>query len=629
MPLCPGQRDIEEATLFLEGTGRVGRQFAGEEALFQSGNDHGGELEALGGMNCHHAHLVGILVCIVAVEVRGEARFLQVVAEKYATALLPVVGHEERYAVEHLLQVLLSRQVLGVVPAEDVVSQSAFYCHVEGECMGIVGSHVPVEVGYHVAEGSELLPCLPLKGLRDGGQFSPPLEGLGEAFQHIPNARARLCCCVEQLADGCVADAAGRLVDDASERFLVVGIGREAEVAEQVLDFLALIERHAGIDVIGYAVPQEAVLYLAALCIGAIEHCYAAIWHSGPMQPLHLAGDDVGLVAVAVGFVADEWSAHFLLAEDALLYLLAVVADEAAGCVHDGLRGAIVALELEESGSGVCLTEVEDIVDVGSAEAVDALGIVAYHADALPLACQEPDDLMLGEVRVLVLIDQHEVEAFLPGVGHVGIAAQQQPGVQQQVVEVHRIRLLQAFLVAAVDVGGQRAMHHAVAFAEFLHRIVSGGEHQSVLCIGDAVLHAGGLIDLFVEVHLADDEFEEAEAVGGVVDGVVRLIAKSLAFYAEDAGEDAMEGAHPEGCCLLGRDKLGYAVAHLAGGLVREGQGQYVPGLHALFQEVGYLVGEDARLAAACSCNDKRGGIVAEHRFALAGIEFFEVQVFI
>ena len=47
----------------------------------------------------------------------------------------------------------------------------------------------------------------------------------------------------------------------------------------------------------------------------------------------------------------------------------------------------------------------EDIVDVGSPEAVDALCIVAHDADALPLVGEEPDNLMLCEVRVLILID--------------------------------------------------------------------------------------------------------------------------------------------------------------------------------------------------------------------------------
>ena len=183
--------------------------------------------------------------------------------------------------------------------------------------------------------------------------------------------------------------------------------------------------------------------------------------------------------------------------------------------------------------------------------------------------------------------------------------------------------LLAAFLVAPVYLGREGALRELVALAELAYGPIAGGQDEVVLGRRDAVLYGTGLVDLLVERHLADDELQQAQAVGRVVDGIVGVVAQPVAFDAKDAGEDAVERAHPERGGLLGGDKRGDAVAHLAGRLVREGQGQDVPGVHALLQEIGYLISEDARLAAARTGYDQRRRIRAEHGLALVGVEVF------
>ena len=45
-----------------------------------------------------------------------------------------------------------------------------------------------------------------------------------------------------ELRDGRLADATGGIVDDALERLLVVGVDHDAEVGDDVLHLLALVE---------------------------------------------------------------------------------------------------------------------------------------------------------------------------------------------------------------------------------------------------------------------------------------------------------------------------------------------------------------------------------------------------
>jgi hypothetical protein len=63
------------------------------------------------------------------------------------------------------------------------------------------------------------------------------------------------------------------------------------------------------------------------------------------------------------------------------------------------------------------------------------------------------------------------------------------------------------------------------------------------------------------------------------------------------------------------------ALAHLAGGLVGEGDGEDAPGGHALFEELGDAVGDDARLAGARAGEDQqRRAAVVDGRL-LFGVE--------
>jgi len=82
-----------------------------------------------------------------------------------------------------------------------------------------------------------------------------------------------------------------------------------------------------------------------------------------------------------------------------------VFIDQAVGRLHDVARRAVVAFELEEAILRVGVFEAQHVVDVGAAEGVDALRVVAHDADVAVLLAEALDDEVLGEVGVLILVD--------------------------------------------------------------------------------------------------------------------------------------------------------------------------------------------------------------------------------
>ena len=109
------------------------------------------------------------------------------------------------------------------------------------------------------------------------------------------------------------------------------------------------------------------------------------------------------------------------------------------------------------------------------------------------------DDLVLGHVGVLVLVDQDVLESLAIVLEHVGVLAEQLDDLHQQVVEVHRPGLLKAGLVLGVyvgvlaleDVGGPRG------------RLRRGRSARS--STSDQAVHAAGREALRVEAEIADD----------------------------------------------------------------------------------------------------------------------------
>ena len=204
---------------------------------------------------------------------------------------------------------------------------------------------------------------------------------------HLPEAHMVLVGTVCQLHDSCGTDATSRIVDDALDGLLIVGVSHHSEVCDDVLDFLALIETQSAINAIRNALLSEFLLEATALRIGTIEDGKILIFIVFlTLDALDVLSHDDRLLLVAIGWLILYLFALGILAVHILRYLVAVVLDQAVGCLHDGLGGAIILLQLEEFGIWQLLLIVEDIVDVGTTETVDALRVITHgtHTQFFP-----------------------------------------------------------------------------------------------------------------------------------------------------------------------------------------------------------------------------------------------------
>src|SRR2546426_5402472 len=110
---------------------------------------------------------------------------------------------------------------------------------------------------------------------------------------------------------------------------------------------------------------------------------------------------------------------------------------------HDGarhaqnvLRGAVILLEFDGSGSRKVFLETQYVSYIRSAKLVNGLVFVSNDED-IPVARREQaEELVLGPVRVLILVDQDVAKPVAVVVAPGRIAREQLDGLEQEVVKI-------------------------------------------------------------------------------------------------------------------------------------------------------------------------------------------------
>lgn len=229
------------------------------------------------------------------------------------------------------------------------------------------------------------------------------------------------------------------------------GLMTNPDIGQQILDLLVVVERAPLVDTVGYRPAAQGVLEHERLVVGAVEHSHVAPHRAALAHPVPDIHDHLlGLLAVGVGLEHPDRLAQVAFREAVLLHAFGVADDDRVGRLDDGARRAVVLFQLEGQGLGEVLAEREDIFDLGAPERIDRLSVVADHAYFGVGFREAADDDVLGIVGVLILVHEDVAELLLVAGQHVGAVPQQDVGLQEQVVEIHRSVAAAALAVGVV-----------------------------------------------------------------------------------------------------------------------------------------------------------------------------------
>ena len=218
---------------------------------------------------------------------------------------------------------------------------------------------------------------------------------------------------------------------------------------------------------------------------------------------------------------------------------------QAVGGRNDGLRRAVVLLQLKEFGPLVHLRKLQDILDVRPSEGINTLSIIAHYTYLLVFAGELEHNAMLGIIGILILVHQHISELRSILYAYLRIISEKEESMHQQIIEVHGITLSTSLPITTVNVANGWHLGFHVCLYNRRIRSVSIRQDEVILGIADATLHITRLVNLVIQLHFFNDALDQTLRIRSVIDGKIGGETDSLCLHTENARENGMESPHP------------------------------------------------------------------------------------
>ena len=271
-------------------------------------------------------------------------------------------------------------------------------------------------------------------------------------------------------------------------------------------------------------------------------------------------------------------------------------------------------------GAGEAPLKAQDVFDVGAPEFVNGLIVVAHHAEIPVSGGHHPQKLELHRVGVLILVHHDIVETLLIPCQHLGKFPEELHGPKQKVVEIQSVVFLQLFFVFLIEPGD-------VPFPEV--RRLPGIKFCVLHLIfrsGDLRQHSPLPVHLGVQIQGLDHLLHEGPLIVPVVNGKIPLISETVDVPAQDPHAHGMEGGDKNVLAAASQHGV-HPLPHLSRRLVGKGNGQDLPGHHALFDEPGDPVGQHPGLSGTGSRQNQKRALLVENRLPLPVIQFCKRRI--
>ena len=279
------------------------------------------------------------------------------------------------------------------------------------------------------------------------------------------------------------------------------------------------------------------------LGVHAVQDCVIAPGSAPAVSGHDLRRYLTGLVMLVIGNVELNGLSPVAVCPKLLALAPGIVADDGVCRVEYARGAAVVLLKADDAAVFVFILKGQYVLYRCAAEFIDALVVIAHNADIAPAARELRCKQVLEPVGILIFVDEHIFEAFLPVFADVVVLVEELNGIIDKVVKVHRA-------------GGEGAAGvFGIDLRYFYPAGVSRGPRPGgILLCGQAfVLSPAYLgkqharrIALIVKIKVLQYALYKAHTVGGIVDGKALREAEAFCVTAEDAHTGRMEGGGPD-----------------------------------------------------------------------------------
>ena len=420
-------------------------------------------------------------------------------------------------------------------------------------------------------------------------------------------------------ADRCLADPALGNVQDAARGDLVTAVVHRLEVGDHIPDFPAVVEIGSAHHIVGDRLEDKALFKGTGLRVGPVEDREVPVAEMTVISALavDILRDKGRFVPGRRKFPQMDRRSFPLVRPELFLLALRVISDHRIGCVENALCGAVVLLKAHHERVGVILLKVQDILNIGAAEAVNGLVVVADHAEIPVFLRKEPHQFKLRVVGVLVLVHHDVEEAVLIGRQHLFVRVKEFHRAHEKIVKIQRVVLFEPLLVLLV---GVRDLLVPEAVTCVLLPVLE--RRDQLVLRGRDLGKDGSLpellgVDLQVLAHFLHQRF----LVVRIIDRKRGLIAQKFYMAAQDPDAHGMECGDPD-ALRAESDQIVDTLSHLARRLIGKGDGENIPGIYAaVIQKIGDPVCDHPRLSASGPREDQNRPLRMPDRFPLLFIQ--------
>ena len=202
-------------------------------------------------------------------------------------------------------------------------------------------------------------------------------------------------------------------IDDTFEGKIIIRLGNHPQVGDGVADFQAFIEPRPTDNPVRQTQCNQAFLELAGLKSGAHEHRHFVQAVALVLPGFNFVSDDTGFLDPVPDTTYTNLVAFVQVCPQRLSKPPLVFGYQARGRRQNMGRGTVVAFQPHDPGAGEIVFKTQDVTDLGPAPGIDRLVVIA-NAAYIPMPLyHHTQPQVLGDVGILIFIDQDVAEFAL------------------------------------------------------------------------------------------------------------------------------------------------------------------------------------------------------------------------
>ena len=226
----------------------------------------------------------------------------------------------------------------------------------------------------------------------------------------------------------------------------------------------------------------------------------------------------------------------------------------------------------------------------------------------------------MGDVGILIFIDQNIFEPALILVQHIGVVLKYMHHMQQQIAKIGGIQIAQPGLIGGIQVRPLAIIGRRIGQR---HRLRAKG--AVFPAVDDSRQHPGGPA-FFVNSGDRYQLFQQPDLVVGIQNGKGGFQPHQLGMATQQFDTDRMERAQPRHPLGHLAQQPAHTAFHLARGLVGERHRQnLVRAGPARGQQMHDAAGQRLGLAGACACQHQHRPIQRLDRGTLCGVQIIQI----